>query len=317
MRVLVTGCSGYIGLHVCKQAVDAGHTVRGTVRSKGNALKCDPVLAAVPGIELVEADLLSDDGWAEAVKGVDFVLHVASPFPLQAPANENELIRPAVEGTLRVLKAAVAETSIKRVVLTSSVAAVSGGHEKTDKLAATEGCGEDKVWSEEDWSRVEGCEAYAKSKTLAEMAAWKYVKEEQPEGRNLELVVINPGFVVGPALIKAPCSSVNVISRLLKGELPMVPKLHMNCVDVRDVAKAHIEAMEKPVAGQRFLLISTGIWFKDIGQILADGFRKHGYSPPTVEAPYWLLWLVAIFDSHVQIAVKRWGIVSQVSQSNP
>lgn len=312
MRVLVTGASGYIGVQVCKQAQEAGHIVRGTVRSKGNAVKVDPVLAAVPGIELVEADLLNDAGWAEAVKGVECVLHVASPFPLQPPADENELIKPAVEGTLRVLKAAAAEPGVKRVVLTSSVAAISSGHDKTENLAASEGCGADKVWSEDDWSRVEGCEAYPKSKTLAEMAAWKYIREEQPEGRNLELVVINPGFVIGPALIKAPCSSVNVISRLLKGELPMLPKLHMNCVDVRDVAKAHINAMEQPVAGQRFLLVSTGIWFTDMGKILADRFKKDGYSPPTVEAPYWLLWLVAIFDSHVQIAVKRWGTVTQV-----
>jgi len=315
MRVLVTGATGYIAAHVCKLATEAGHTVRGTVRSKDNAFKCDPVKKAAPGIELVEADLLEDGGWAEAVKGVDIVLHVASPFPLQAPADENELIRPAVDGTLRVLKAAAAEPSVRRVVLTSSVAAIASGHEKTDKLPASEGCGDEKVWSEDDWSRVEGCEPYPKSKTLAEMAAWKYIKEEQPQGRNLELVTINPGFVLGPTLSKSICSSTQVISRVLKGELPMLPELHMNCVDVRDVAQAHLEAMEKPVAGQRFLLISTGIWFKDIGKILADRFKKDGYNPPTAVAPFWLLWLVAIFDGNVQIAVKRWGKVTEVDNT--
>ena len=201
-QVVVTGASGYIALHVCEQAAKAGHRVRGTVRSKSNAAKCDPLLAAVPGIELVEADLLSDEGWAAALKDCKYVFHVASPFPIQAPNHEDDLLRPAIDGTLRVLRAAAAEQSVKRVILTSSVAATSAGHDKTDKLEATEHARHDKVWTEDDWSRAEGCEAYAKSKTLAEQAAWKFIKEEQPAGRNLELVVINPAFVIGPALTK-------------------------------------------------------------------------------------------------------------------
>jgi dihydroflavonol-4-reductase len=168
VQVIVTGASGYIAIHVCKLAAQAGHKVRGTVRSKDNAIKCQPVLDAVPGIELVEADLLDDKGWAEAVRGCEYVFHLASPFPIKTPSDENDLIRPAVDGTLRVLKAAAAEPGVKRVILTSSVAAVSAGHAKTATLPASESAQPGKVWSEEDWSRAEGCEAYAKSKTLAE-----------------------------------------------------------------------------------------------------------------------------------------------------
>ena len=298
----MTGASGFIATHVCKLAAEQTHSVRGTVRSLHNACKIEPLRAAVPQIELFEADLLSDEGWSEAMQGCEYVFHVASPFPLHAPADENDLLRPAVEGTLRVLRAAVAEASVKRVIVTSSVVAISAGHAATATLPASPSAG--KRWSEEDWSRSEGCEPYPKSKTLAEQAAWNFIIEQQPPGRNLELVTINPSFVLGPTLTKVEGSSTSVIARILRADMPMVPHIQLNCVDVRDVARAHILAMEKPVAGQRFLLNGFDVWLPEISRVLKDRFEKDGYSPSTLIAPYWLLWLVSFFDKTVGVAVS-------------
>jgi dihydroflavonol-4-reductase len=191
-RVLVTGASGFVAQHLILQLLAKGYTVRGTLRSMKRAKEVRGVLAqhnpAAANMELVEADLSSDAGWAEAVKGCEFVQHVASPFPAIHPKDENELIRPAREGALRVLKAAKA-AGVKRVVMTSSLAAIAYGH----------GENRPEVSDETTWSNPDGPDntPYTKSKTLAERAAWDYVNGE---GKGLELATINPTGILGPAL---------------------------------------------------------------------------------------------------------------------
>src|SRR6185295_4892244 len=173
-------------------------------------------------LELVEADLTADAGWSEAVAGCTHVQHVASPFPAEVPKHEMDLIRPAVDGTLRVLRACAAAGTVKRVVLTSSVAAVAFGHAD----------GADYVRTEADWSEPERCDAYPKSKTLAERAAWDFVASLPPE-RRFELAVINPGFVLGPFLNADAGTSGEVVRKLLAREMPACPEIGFAPVDVR------------------------------------------------------------------------------------
>lgn len=282
-QVLVTGVSGFIAGHCASELAGHGYAVRGTVR--------DPAKAAhLAGLaELVTADLESDEGWAEAVAGCRYVLHVASPFPLDDPADEDELIRPAVQGTVRVLRASAESTSVQRVVLTSSVAAVR---------PARPGPG---PATEDDWTDPGASDdAYQKSKTLAEQAAWDFVAAE---GRP-ELVVINPGLVLGPVQHAAAGTSLEPIRRLLARRVPGIPRLGWAVVDVRDVAAGHRLAMEYPAAaGNRYICAGRHVWMRDMARILATRYRV-----PTRPAPYWLLWLLARFDPEIR------GVLASVGE---
>ncbi|HEY2772620.1 MAG TPA: aldehyde reductase [Candidatus Binatia bacterium] len=305
--VLVTGASGYIGGHVTREFLEHGYRVRGTVRSLANPKKVDHLRelghACGGRLELVEADLDREDGWSLAVAGCTFVEHVASPFPAAAPKDEDELIRPAVQGTLRVLGAAAECPSVRRVVITSSVAAVAYGH--SDHA--------DRVLTEDDWSVAENCEAYQKSKTLAERSAWDFVSR-LPESRHLELVVINPGFVAGPLSGPEIGTSGEVVRRLMKRELPACPEIGWAVVDVRDVAIAHRLATETPgAAGNRFIAAGDHMWMQDIGKLLAHEFNAQGYKPPTGHLPYPLLWLASRFDSSIRLVLQYVGKRERVS----
>jgi dihydroflavonol-4-reductase len=305
--VLVTGASGYLGGHVTREFLEHGYRVRGTVRSLANPSKVDHLrsLGAAHGdrLELVEADLTRDAGWKEAVSGCTFVEHVASPFPAAEPDDENELLRPAIDGTLRVLGAAADSASVRRVVLTSSVAAVASGH------APSPG----RIFTEEDWSLVDACQAYPKSKTLAERAAWDFVAG-LPKQRNLELATVNPGFIAGPLLGPDIGTSGEVVGRMMRRELPACPRLGWSIVDVRDVAIAHRLATEKPeAAGQRFIAAGGHLWMQDIGRILADEFGPRGYRPPTGHLPYPLLWLASRFDKGLRLVLPSIGRTESVS----
>ncbi len=310
--VLVTGATGYIGGHVVREFLENGYRVRGTVRDLSNRKKYEhlhelgkrfALVGGLPGLEIVEADLERDDGWDAAVEGCTYVEHVASPFPSVAPADENDLVRPAVEGTLRVLRAAAKSSTVKRVVVTSSVAAVAYGHGDTGGRTLTE----------EDWSVPEKCEAYQKSKTLAERAAWDFIAK-QPAGRGLELAVINPGFVAGPLSGPEIGTSGEVVGRLMRRELPACPEIGFATVDVRDVALAHRLATEVPAAaGHRFIAAGEHIWMQDIGRMLAQEFGPKGYRPPTGKLPYALMWLVARFDKSVRLVLQYVGKKETVS----
>lgn len=295
--VLVTGASGFIASHCIVQLLEKGYRVRGTLRTPSRADSIRKAIAAQvdPGdrLEFCTADLASDEGWADAVKGCKYVLHVASPFPKEPPKHEDELIIPAKEGAIRVLKAA-SEAGVKRVVMTSSLAAVLYGHVRDGS----------KTFDESDWSNLENTPgAYEKSKTIAEKAAWDYV-DSLPEDRKIELAVINPGIVLGPVLEEDAGTSGELIRKLMKREFPGCPNLGWAPVDVRDVAAAHVAAMTTPeAAGQRFVCAIDHAWVRDMALILDKHFRERGYKVPTGKLPNFVLRLVALFDKTTRLAV--------------
>ena len=295
-KVLVTGVSGYIGLHCAAELLEQGYSVRGTLRSAAREASVRRAVGSVSAradeIEFAQADLLDDAGWSEAVSGCDFVLHVASPFIMGEPKDPNDLIKPAVEGTQRVLKAAAA-AGIRRVVLTSSTVAVS-----SDMVSGTGG--------PDDWADPDQVGSYAKSKILAERAAWRFV-EAQDGDDAMELVVINPGGVMGPCLTGEPRgTSTTMVSDMINGKMPMIPEIAVGMVDVRDVAKVHIRALSVPeAAGQRFILASE----EPVEMMhLAKTLKEAGFSKvSTRKAPGLLLRFMALFSADVRGMVTFLG----------
>jgi len=299
--VLVTGGSGFIGAHCILQLLEAGYRVRTTVRSLARDADVRAMLqrgGAEPGqaLSILATDLTSDAGWPEAVGGCDFVLHVASPFPPNIPRHEDELIIPAREGALRVLKAA-REAGVKRVVLTSSFAAIGYGHEPSSQ-----------PFSEESWTNLNSraITAYVKSKTLAERAAWDFIARE---GGALELSVVNPVGVFGPVLGPDYSSSIQIVQRLMDGALPGSPHLFVNIVDVRDVADLHLRAMTSPAAkGERFLAVAGApMPMQAIARTLKARLGDEAKRVPTRELPDWMVKLVARFDKTVAQIVPDLG----------
>jgi dihydroflavonol-4-reductase len=243
--ILVTGGSGFVATHCIDQLLRAGYNVRATVRSLGREPEVRSALQSIgtPRVEalsFVAADLSADEGWTEAAAGCRYVLHVASPFPPRAPKHENELIVPAREGALRVLRAA-RDGGVERVVMTSSFAAIGYGHEARTA-----------PFTEADWTDLAGPDvaAYPKSKTIAERAAWDFTASE---GGRLELSVVNPVAIFGPVLSGDYAPSILFVKRLMDGAIPACPRLYFGTVDVRDVADLHLRAMTHPAAkGERF-----------------------------------------------------------------
>ena len=301
--VLLTGASGYIGKHITLQLLTAGYSVRASVRS---AAKADEVRAAMvahlpTGFDLkdklsfVELDLESDSGWDAAIKGVDVLVHSASPFPIVQPKNEDDLVRPAVEGTLRAIKAAH-NAGVRRVVLTSSVAAIYG----TD-LPAGKSEFDETVWS--DPNHVIGRVAYTKSKTLAEKAAWDYIAANAPE---IELTTVNPVLVAGAPLDAHFGASVSVVERVLNGVDPLLPDISFSIVDVKDVATMHVRAISNDAAkGQRFIAASGMRSFLQIAKALKAEFPGRKIS--TTMAPSFIIRFLALFDGEVKAVLPTLG----------
>jgi len=280
-KVLVTGITGYIGQHCAAELLCQGYKVVGTIRSssKRDATRSAiSQVAPIDNLSFAEANLLSDSGWTDALKGCTFVLHIASPFFLAEPKDENELIAPAVEGTRRVI-AAAQKAGIKRLVLTSSTFAIIAGKD-TGKYGS------------DDWSDTDAnIGAYAKSKTLAERAAWEAIK-----GSNMELTVINPGAVFGPSLdAKIYGQSVQMMSKMITGKIPMIPDMAMGMIDVRDVAKLHVAAMTASGAeGKRFIACTEEpVEMASLAKVLREaGYKK----TPSLKAPTFLLKLMSLVD---------------------
>ena len=306
LQVLVTGASGYIGTHVVQQLQEQGYRVRGTVRSMQNPSEVEPLRQVCPQakypVELVEADLLTADSWPPAVEDALYVIHMASPVPLYNPRREDEVIKPAVEGTLNVLRACHATGGVKRVVLTSSCMAVSAGVP-----------GEHAVYTEADWTDPEKVKmTYMKSKTLAERAAWDY-HSQLTEPDRFELAVINPALVMGPPLCGVVGTSMEMIRRLMHHETSMVPRVNFPLVDVRDVAAAHVAAMTVPeAAGHRHIVCAENLWYADIAGILASEFQPQGYKVPTAVCPDALLWLHARFNRSSKMILPSVGKVAKL-----
>jgi nucleoside-diphosphate-sugar epimerase len=301
--VLVTGGSGFIGAHCIAQLLGAGYRVRTTVRSLTREQDVRAMLKAAgsePGsaLSLAAADLTSDAGWADAAAGCAFVLHVASPFPPNSPRHEDELIVPAREGALRVLKAA-RDAGVKRVVMTSSFAAIGYGTRPTGQ-----------PYSEEQWTdpTARDTSAYVRSKTLAERAAWDFISRE---GGTLELSVVNPVAVFGPVLGPDFSTSIQLLKRLIDGAMPGLPRLSFGVVDVRDVADLHIRAMTSPAAkGQRFLAIAGRFMtVQEIASVLRARMGDAAARVPTRVLPDWLLRISALFDKEIAQAIPELGKV--------
>lgn len=315
--VLVTGGSGFIGGHVIICALKKGYRVRTTVRSLKKSevvrekLRADGISEAKinESLEFVEVDLLEDKGWDEACKGCDYVLHVASPYPLEVPKDENEIIKPAVEGTKRALEAAKKAGTVKRIVVTSSFASVGYGHEKRSL---------DNPFTEKDWTILDHPKSpvgpYMKSKTMAEHLAWDWIKTN---GGEMELVTVNPVVVFGPALDNQFNTGLELLTRMLNGDIPGLPNLNLSIVDVRDVADLHLLAMEKPeAAGQRYLAVSDEqfVSTKDIANYLKEGLPSDQTKKmPKRVLPNWLLHVVSYFDKSVSLIVPELGVVRPVS----
>ncbi|NDG83599.1 MAG: NAD-dependent epimerase/dehydratase family protein [Proteobacteria bacterium] len=280
-RVLVTGITGYIGQHCAVELLNQGYEVVGTIRSARKAESTRNAIAKAAPVDrltFAEADLLSDKGWDAALNGCTYVLHVASPFLMKEPEDENEMIAPAVEGTKHVILAA-RRNGVKRVVLTSSTFAIIAG-----KGSGHYGPGD---WSDTDAN----IGAYAKSKTLAELAAWKAI-----EGGTLELVVINPGAVFGPSVgAQAEAQNIAMITKMIQGKIPMIPDVGMGMIDVRDVARLHVKAMTATgAAGKRFIAASAEpVEMATVAAVL----KNAGYTKvPSRRAPSLLLKLMGLFD---------------------
>jgi nucleoside-diphosphate-sugar epimerase len=250
--------------------------------------------------EVIAADLTRDEGWSDAAAGCRFVLHVASPLPSVPPKDEQELIRPARDGALRVLRAA-ADARVERVVMTSSLAAVLYGVER------------DRVFTESDWSNVDGGSIgpYEKSKTIAEKAAWEFAASH-----DLELATINPGLVLGPILGADLNTSSEAVAKLMNREFPACPDLHFAMVDVRDVATAHLAAMTTPeAAGERFLCAIADHSLREVAAILDRHFAPKGYRIPTGNMPGFAMKLVALFDKTARLALNDLGRPQSIDNS--
>jgi nucleoside-diphosphate-sugar epimerase len=300
--ILVTGGSGFIGSHAIAQLLGAGHRVRTTLRSLQRENDVRAMLkegGAAPGdrLSFYAADLESDAGWPHAVKGCDYVLHVASPFPANVPKHDDELIVPAREGALRVLRAS-RDAGVKRVVLTSSFAAIGYGHRP-----------QTTPFNETDWTEIAGNDvtAYVKSKTLAERAAWDFITKE---GGALEMSVVNPVAVFGPILGPDLSTSILLLQRLMTGAVPGCPQITFGVVDVRDVADLHIRAMTHPAAkGERFLAAATGDFMLicDIAKVLKERMGEAGRRVSTRQLPNWLVRIAALRDPSIRQILPELG----------
>jgi dihydroflavonol-4-reductase len=298
--VLVTGGTGFLGGWCTAELLRRGYTVRTTIRDlrRADDLRAwfaDAGVEAGDRMSIVAADLNADEGWTDAVAGCDYVLHVASPFPPAQPKDPDELIVPARDGALRVLGASL-EAGVRRVVLTSSVAAVR--HGRAPSAAAP--------YDETDWTDPDDLRRtpYTRSKTIAERAAWDHVRAAGAESR---LATVNPGAIIGPVLSDDRSYSLQVIERLLNG-MPAIPRLGFTFVDVRDVADLHIRAMTAPAAGgERFLAVDRFLWMQDVGRVLRERLGPAAAKVPTRVAPDLLIRAMALFDPSVRTIVGDLG----------
>ena len=299
--VLVTGGSGFIASHAIMQLLAAGYQVRTTVRNLSRESDVRAMLKAGgvdarEGLSFVAADLMGDSGWPAAVSGCEYVLHIASPFPSTIPKDENELILPAREGALRVLRAA-RDAGVQRVVMTSSFAAVGYGHAQPER-----------AFTEEDWTDPSQPDVmpYTKSKTLAERAAWDFIARD---GAGLELAVVNPVGVFGPVLGPDYATSILLVQRMMDGALPGLLRMCFGVVDVRDVADLHLRAMKNPAAkGERFLAVAGDfIWIVEIAELLKERLGEAAKRVPTRQLPNWLVKLAALKDPAVKQIIPELG----------
>ncbi len=302
-KVLVTGATGYIGLHCIHQLLNQGYAVNGSVRSPERKNEVFEALknhnTPTENLNIIVFDLNDDEGWDQGMEGCDYLLHVASPIALENH-NEDFFVKPAVAGVKRAMKYAK-KHSVKKVVLTSSVAAIFETKEPKS------------YYDESDWSDPESptISHYSKSKTLAERAAWDFVENEN---HPFELAVINPALVIGPSLSGDLGESNKAIVMVATGKMPVAVPLQFGYVDVRDVAAAHILAMQNPASnGERFALAEKDLWYKDVAKVLkSNGFDK----APTFAVPVWLAKILANFSKELKITLPYLGRLRSVKNTS-
>ena len=308
--VLLTGASGYIAKHIALQLLEAGYNVRGSVRNLSRGAEVTDAVRShlndAAGLDhrltFVALDLASDDGWDAAMDGVDVLMHTASPFPMAQPDNADDLIRPAVDGTLRALRAAHA-AGVTRVVLTSSTAAISGSPLPSG----------DTAYDETNWTDSSDPETspYVRSKTLAELAAWDFVRDHAPQ---MHLTTINPGFVLGAPLDQNFGTSINVIERLLRAKDPMLPDIGFSTVDVRDVAELHVKVIDMVGSyGQRIMAVDKFLSFQALAQSIKDAYPDRRVV--TRVAPHFMIKLLGYFDPTVKQLVPALGRVDKTDNA--
>jgi len=298
-KVLVTGATGYIGLHCIQQLLDQGYAVNGSLRSLERKDEIFESLesnnTSTEHLKLFSFNLNEDDGWDEGMEGCDYLIHVASPIALERKS-EDFFVKPAVAGVKRALKFAK-KHNIKKVILTSSVAAIYHGIQLKE------------YYDESDWSDPENpnIDHYSKSKTLAEKAAWDFI---EAEGKPFEFSVINPALVIGPSLSNDLGESNKAIQMVATGKMPVAVPLQFGYVDVRDVAAAHILAMQKTESdGERFALAEKDMWYQDVAKVLRDnGFNK----APKLSVPVWAAKILANFSPELKMALPYIGRVRSV-----
>ena len=305
--VLVTGGTGYVGSHCILQLLQKGYNVKTTLRSmkrKGEVLEMMKTAGVISldKLTFIETDLTKDANWDEAVKGCKYVLHVASPIAATMPKDENEMIRPAVDGTLRVLKAA-RDGGVKRVVITSNFGAIGYSHKDPNTII-----------TEEEWTNPaqKDLSAYSRSKVLAERAAWDFMHRE---GGDLELSVINPVFILGPSLGPNSPSGFDLLNMLLSGKMKAVPNIPFNIIDVRDVADLHIRAMTNHGAkGQRFLAMAGGkITMPEIALLLKNKMPSVAQKVSTKVLPNWVMYVAALFNKQAKDAAHLLKVSRKLS----
>ena len=301
-KVLVTGSTGFIGLHCIHQLIEKGYSVNGTLRSKSREEEVRSSLKEAnlsdANLSLYECDLMSDDGWEKAIDGCDYVLHIASPFINGLPDHEDDLIKPALTGTQRILKLSATNPQIKKIIITSSFAAVGDTFNGQT------------VFNESDWSDPNNnkISAYNKSKTLAEKSAWDFM-ESNP---SFKLTVINPVGVIGPMLSDDIGTSNLFVKKILDGSTPGNPGLHIGFVDVRDVARAHVDSIKNEKSdNKRIILSKDEIWVSELSEIL----RNLGYKAPKRNIPKWLISVLSLFDKQLGGLIPMIGKVRNIESS--
>jgi nucleoside-diphosphate-sugar epimerase len=309
--VLVTGGSGFLGGWCLVELLQRGYRARTTVRDLARESEVRAAVGtqvdARDRLDVVAADLTKDDGWADAVAGCDYVLHVASPFPPAQPKDPDELIVPARDGTLRVLRASLA-AGVKRIVLTSSVAAV--------RRPGPDSVANGRELTEDDWNDPDNpySTPYTRSKTIAERAAWDFMRAEGAEDR---LVTVQPGAIIGPVLGRDRSYSLQAVERMLTGKMPGLPRLGFSFIDVRDVAALEVGAMTAPEAGgQRLIAASTFLWFSDVATILREQLGPDARKVPRRGVPDFVVRVLARFDPELRSIVGELGHRTTYSVEN-
>ncbi len=303
---MITGASGFLGSHMVVEGLKRGYKVVGTIRNKDKEAEVVSTLKPyvsehqLNNLQFSYCDLTIAEGWSKAMEGCEAIIHVASPFNLELPKHEDDLIIPARNGVKHVFEAAL-QNNIHRIVQTSSIVSIMYGHEngKTN-------------FDETNWTDINGpmVSPYTKSKTLAEKLVWEFV-QNNPQ---LKVTTINPGFILGPILGKDPGTSAAVVLKMMKGEYPGVPQLGFPTVDVRDVVDLHFKALESETAiGQRYAAVSESIWFKEIAQFVLDAQPSYNKKVKAKELPNWFMKIFALFEKSTKMIIPELGFKAIVS----